>query len=307
MLKSQKLSDVVIDADPTILTDIAILDKWFSADGGMVRGSSIFITGTSGAGKTTFLMFLSKLLKSERIFFYERESLMKNVKKQIDHLNISNDSLEVHDKTSINNFDEFIEQINEHKPTLLMVDSLQAIADEDFAHMSGMEARMYVLNTLRTWAEKHNAILLLVGHNTKDGDFAGENKIMQYCDAHIEMVYDKKSNSRTMSWGNKNRKGPMGTLYYEIVTGEMKFYKEEEWLEKVIRDNSNSSLTEGLKGFLRRYFASIKGSKHPNYKEFVKEYNQQEKPIRNLYGEESFDYINQMIMVTENLKRRFKI
>jgi predicted ATP-dependent serine protease len=304
-IKSKKLEDISIESEPTILTGNEKLDKWFSSDGGIVKGTSIFMTGTPGAGKTTFLMYLIKILKDQTIYLYERETLMSKVRVQTANLNVVNKNAFFADKNDVKNFNEFLKEIDEIKPSIVMVDSLQAIADEDFPELSGVEARILVLNTLRKWCEDNNSTLILIGHNTKDGEFAGENKIMQYCDAHIEMVFNQESGERIMSWGIKNRKGPMGKLFYEITETNFEIYDENEWKIKKINKNTNN-LELGLYNFLETYFKFL-NKKNIHYDDFVKEYKNQEKKIRKRHSTDSFEYIHELLNLTYYLKNKYKI
>lgn len=231
MIKFTTLSDIKVEHHESFTTGIELFDKWFSADGGMVLGSSIFVTGTSGAGKTTLMACLGKWLSSKKICMYQREMSKSAVKKQISYLKLEkNKNFYIQDQKDFDTFQKFFDSLDELKPDILIVDSLQVIILEDY---EANDAHSYnVIKMLREWADQNNSIVFLIGHNTKDGQFAGKNTNMQMMDAHIEMVYDKKNNSRTISWGVKNRKGPLGTLNYDFFEGGIQFFTEEQWKQK---------------------------------------------------------------------------
>lgn len=225
-----KIEQVKHNEEPALKTGQAIFDEWFSSSGGIVLGSAIYVSGTSGAGKTTLMANIMEWLKSEVSCLYSREMRLSALLKQIPNLKNSVNSV-VADVDSCPDFDTFLKDINDLKPKVIIIDSLQVIAKEDYAVKkikSEEDACYYIIQLLREYVHANNAILFLIGHNTKDGNFAGNNTIIQVMDAHIDMVYDKKENTRTMSWGVKNRKGKMGSIPYFIEDGKILFEKEED-------------------------------------------------------------------------------
>lgn len=216
--------------ESTIKTGIEVFDNWFSKNGGIVIGSSIYVSGTSGAGKTTLMLNILSWIKNETSVFYSREMTKEQVINQVGSINFS-DKVFISDKYDCENFDIFMNEIENLKPKIIIIDSLQFIAKEDYAMldiMSEEKACYEIIKRLREYLNKNNSILFLIGHNTKDGNFAGVNTIIQSVDAHIDMVYDKKENARTMSWGVKNRKGKMGSIPYFIDNGRILFEQKNQ-------------------------------------------------------------------------------
>jgi len=228
-IKSIKVKDVVVSNDPTLKTGNEKFDNWFSSRGGMVLRSAIFVSGTSGAGKTTLMVNLMNWLTNTVTCMYEREVEAKDVCEQTSNVKPAHDNAYICDKKSHPHFDDFMNELDILKPKVIIVDSLQAVAMEDFTEMSEEDACNHISQVLRQWVKDNNAVLFVIGHNTKEGEFAGRNTIMQFMDVHIDLVYDKKTNNRTMSFGKKNRKGPMGTLYYTFEEAGIELYTPEEW------------------------------------------------------------------------------
>jgi predicted ATP-dependent serine protease len=215
--------------EPTIKTGFEVFDNWFSKNGGIVIGSSIYVSGTSGAGKTTLMLNILSWIKDEISVFYSREMTKEQILNQVGNLNFS-DKVFISDKYDCQNFDSFMNEIETLRPKIIIIDSLQFIAKEDYAMldiMSEEKACYEIIKRLREYLNKNKSILFLIGHNTKDGNFAGVNTIIQSVDAHIDMVYEKKENSRTMSWGVKNRNGEMGSIPYFIKDGNIFFENKE--------------------------------------------------------------------------------
>lgn len=223
-----KIKDVEHKNEPALKTGQDIFDNWFSNSGGIVLGSAIYVSGTSGAGKTTLMANIMEWLNNEVSCLYSREMRLSPLLKQVPNL-VNAENAFVADVESCPDFETFVNEIETIKPKIIIIDSLQVIAKEDYVlkkTKSEEEACYYIIQVLREYIHKNNAILFLIGHNTKDGNFAGANTIIQMMDAHIDMVFDKKENTRTMSWGVKNRKGKMGSIPYFIEDGKIMFVAE---------------------------------------------------------------------------------
>jgi predicted ATP-dependent serine protease len=252
-----KVNQINPTQEPTIKTGQEIFDKWFSRFGGMVIGSAIYVSGTSGAGKSTLMMNIMSWVKEFATCIYSREMTASALKEQVSSLYFS-ENVHMADEESCVNFDEFMKDIEELKPKIIIIDSLQVIAKEDFLEMSESDACYHIIKKLRDYIKKNNAVLFLIGHNTKEGEFAGKNTIIQMMDAHIDMVYDKKTNARTMSWGQKNRKGPMGSIPYFIDNGKILF--ENNDISKNNKTNNTTNyhrILADVVGFLEGKIDSI--------------------------------------------------
>ena len=274
--KSVQINKVKLSDTPTLKTGNVKFDNWFSKKGGMVLRSSIYVSGTSGAGKTTLMINIMNLLSNIVTCLYEREVETQDVCEQTSNVKL-HDNAYACDAKSHPHFNDFIKELDLLKPKVVIVDSIQAIAMEDFTEMSEEDACNHISLVLRTWVRDNNAVLFIIGHNTKDGEFAGRNTIMQFMDAHIDMVYDKKTNTRTMSWGKKNRKGSMGLLNYIFGETGIEFYDEEEW-------NSMTQPMDFQQNFITFVSNYIKKLNPHNetHAKFLADYNEEVKQIRKM-------------------------
>lgn len=279
-IKSERIQDVEISHEPVVKTEDPIVDNWFSREGGIVVGSAIYVSGTSGAGKTTKMVNLMKRLKNQVSSMYLREMESRHVKYQTSNIKFDHNNAYVCDASKCPTFDDYLKELDALKPKFVLVDSLQVIALEDYALKNIMteEAACYhIIKTLREWCSANNATLFLIGHNTKDGNFAGRNTIIQMMDAHIEMVHDKKTDTRTMSWGQKNRKGPMGTLYYIFGNDGMEFFTEEMWNSRT----QPMDFQQNFITFVSNYIKKL-NPQNETHAKFLAEYNEAKKSIRKM-------------------------
>lgn len=249
-LKSKTYTEISYKKEPVLKTGDETLDNFLSNDKGFVLGSSIFLTGTSGAGKTTFAFTLQKLLKDYRTSLYSREMSASSVKQQMKRYELNHANAYIADKEMCPTIQDYINEIDILKPKAIIIDSLQVILKEDCANQPVETAGFETIQVLRDWAEKNSAILIMVGHVNKDGGFEGKNTIKHMFDAHLEMIFDEKNNTRTISF-SKNRKGDLGKLFYSFGKEKIEFFTEKEWKNK---DNSISlfdHMTDALVDFVK--------------------------------------------------------
>lgn len=297
--RGKNFSEVSIISEPTLLTNNDLFDSFISKDKGFVIGSAIFLNGTSGAGKTTTMINIMKWLSPHITSLYSREMKSHHVKHQLKKLNMDEvKSAFISDKSTCPYFDDYMEYINEIKPKFIVIDSLQVIVNEDFVESNKMTkdaAAIYVLNQLREWVSKNNAALILIGHNTKDGDFEGKNTIKQLMDVHLEMVYDKNKNERYIS-ASKNRKGDVGEkLFYEINENcEIIFMKEDVWKIK----SKNISYLDYMWEANKIYVYSYKD--HPKFKDFIKKYKSECDELLDVFFNES-ELLSEVVKLSNTL------
>ncbi len=297
VVKSLNFNQIKVSNAPTLKTGNEKFDNWFSKKGGMVLRSAVYVSGTSGAGKTTLMVNMMNWLKDVTTCMYEREVEAQDVKEQTSNIVFNHNNAHICDIKTHPHFNEFLKELDTLKPKVVIVDSLQAIAMDDFPEMNEDDACNHIVKILRQWTSDNNAVLFLIGHNTKEGEFAGKNTIMQFMDAHIDMVFDKKANTRTMSWGKKNRKGPMGTLYYTFEESGLELHTTEEWEAKTQeRDFRNSFIN-----FVTKYASTVNVNNEAGEK-FVAEYNKALKQINksNDGNEICSNLLNLMMNLSDN-------
>ena len=267
--------DLILPA--AFLTGKADFDKWFSRYGGIVLGSAIYVTGTSGGGKTTLMANITTWLGDVVSVIYSREMLKRALKAQLCDLKFT-DNCYLADSEDNPTFESFMKEVYELKPKVLIIDSLQVIAKEDYV-MTGLmseDAACYkIIRELRDYASANDAVLFLIGHNTKEGVFAGANTNMQMIDAHIDIVYDKATNSRTMSWGQKNRKGPMGSIPFDIEDSKIVFQSDKK-AEDIIKFNAYKETVKLIQEIFNND-SLLRNASDEQKKAFKKQFNELKK------------------------------
>lgn len=223
----EKMIDIPIQEKRNYQTGYKPLDVFLSHDGGIVSGTAYMFTGQSGAGKTTisnYIMSGISTTEQRNVVFVSMEMSKEQAKKQfqgkIDFSNIL-----IADAIPNNTFDGFLsllDAIEQEDPALLVVDSLQAIADTTNAKTED------VIMAIIRFSKKTQCPSITITQNNKAGDFAGASKVLYYVDAHLEAVIDEKTNRRSLVY-KKNRTGKVGiTLPYKFDDeGRITFISDE--------------------------------------------------------------------------------
>lgn len=218
--------EIKVKLGNAIRTGIHAFDDFISKNKGLVS-SMILMTGTSGAGKTTFSVKLQKHFDKDSEL-YSREMRKEAVKEQTERMNIDRANAVIFDEEDYNNFNDFLIDIYKRKPSLVIVDSLQHAARDLEAEFGKDGSKIEIVSRLTKWKNDTGGTVILIGHVTKDGDFEGVNTILHDVDVHLHLSFDKKTGARKMQTF-KNRFNDLRTLSYRFVdtSDAIEFYEEE--------------------------------------------------------------------------------
>ncbi|MGK3946572.1 DNA/RNA helicase domain-containing protein, partial [Streptomyces caeruleatus] len=81
--------------------------------------SIIFVTGTSGAGKTTLMVNIMEWYKNFVSYFYSREMYANSIRAQVNDF-VKHKNAFVSDKNSCSNFDAFMVDLDKVKPKIVI-------------------------------------------------------------------------------------------------------------------------------------------------------------------------------------------
>jgi len=213
--KPQKLQDIVYKQSSRIQTDFTELNTVLG--GGIVHGSVTLIAGDPGVGKSTLLLQLAlSLSKDNKILYVSGEESVDQVKMRAERIakhknkNIKvktqNDNLYL---LSLTDADAIVNQIDEMKPDLVVIDSIQTIESQNVSGLSGSVAqvRYSALQFVRS-AKQSNIPIIIVGHVTKEGMVAGPMVLSHMVDTVLFLEGEKFSKTRILR-SLKNRFGPV--------------------------------------------------------------------------------------------------
>ena len=160
------LKDIKVDENKRLKTGELELDNVLG--GGLVDGMVVLVAGEPGIGKSTLLLQVA--LKCKEVLYVCGEESATQVALRAKRLGkISEVSL-----LETNNVDDAIAKIEELKPKVVIVDSIQSLVTEDLTGGAGSVGQVRECASRLTSTIKHLAsCLFIVGQVTKDGNIAG--------------------------------------------------------------------------------------------------------------------------------------
>ena len=138
--------------------------------GGLVPGSVTLLGGEPGIGKSTLLLQLLAAWPTKTLYVTAEESAQQ-VRLRAERLGAIKPDLWLVAEMSLTNIIAAIESVN---PQLVIIDSIQAIADPQLNSAPGSVAQVRgCAHRLVQEAKARDLPIVLVGHVTKDGGLAG--------------------------------------------------------------------------------------------------------------------------------------
>jgi DNA repair protein RadA/Sms len=206
--KVEVLNEIDLAALPRFTSGFKELDRVLG--GGIVPGSAILIGGSPGAGKSTLLLQVMCLLaKTKSTLYVTGEESLQQVAMRAKRLQLPDDKLKLLAETNI---DTICQLALQHKPTIMVIDSIQVMHMTDIQSAPGGVSQVREsAAALTRFAKQHHIAMFLVGHVTKDGSLAGP-KVLEHCiDCSIMLEGESDSRFRTLR-GTKNRFGAVNEL-----------------------------------------------------------------------------------------------
>ncbi|MCY3976457.1 MAG: DNA repair protein RadA [Chloroflexi bacterium] len=198
------LSQVVSARETRIPVPIAEFSRVLG--GGLVPGSLVLLGGEPGIGKSTLVLELSAKLAQadDNILYVSGEESARQIKLRADRMGLGDPGLYLLTETDL---DLIFQQINELKPTLVVIDSIQTtrVAELDSSPGLVSQVRECAIR-LQSLAKQTGLSVLLIGHVTKDGHIAGPRTLEHIVDAVLYLEGDPFGQYRLLR-GVKNRFG----------------------------------------------------------------------------------------------------
>ena len=206
--------------------------------GGIVPGSIVLLGGEPGIGKSTIvLQSAGKISLNGKVLYITAEESLEQVKIRWERLNQSSLDLKIYAET---NLSLIIEEIKKIKPGFAIIDSIQAINNDEMESSPGSVSQVRTCSSeLQNLAKENNIALLIIGHVTKDGSLAGPKTLEHLVDVVLNFEGDNIASHRLLR-SVKNRFGST----FEIGIFEML----ENGLREVINPSSIFTNKENISG-----------------------------------------------------------
>ncbi|HEX7322363.1 MAG TPA: DNA repair protein RadA [Mycobacterium sp.] len=185
-------------------TGIGELDRVLGA--GIVPGSVTLLAGDPGVGKSTLLLEVAhRWAKSgHRALYVSGEESGGQIRLRADRTGCSHDEIYLAAESDLQTM---LGHIDEVRPSLVVVDSVQTISTGDTDGVAGGVTQVRAVTSALTAAAKASGVaLILVGHVTKDGAIAGPRSLEHLVDVVLHFDGDRH-NALRMVRAVKNRFG----------------------------------------------------------------------------------------------------
>jgi len=198
-----RLAEVTVTQEERFSTGSSELDRVLG--GGIVRGSLVLVGGDPGIGKSTLLLQICEHVgKNHKILYASGEESIKQIKLRADRLDIATQNLLLLSET---NLDAIIQGINNVKPDMVVVDSIQTIFKPELTSVPGSisQVREVTVSLMRI-AKENNIAVFIVGHVTKEGTLAGPKVLEHMVDCVLYFEGERHQSYRILR-AVKNRFG----------------------------------------------------------------------------------------------------
>lgn len=173
----QKIIDVTFDLEERYSTQIKELD--IVLGGGVVKGSLILVGGDPGIGKSTLLLQVAHNISSSNrlVLYVSGEESVKQTKLRAQRLGVDSENLYI---VAENNLEKIKYHVENLKPEVLIVDSIQTVYGPEIASAPGSVSQVReATNQFMNLSKKNGISTFLVGHVTKTGTIAGP-KVLEH-------------------------------------------------------------------------------------------------------------------------------
>jgi len=214
------LSSISAEDAVALATGISELDRVLG--GGLVAGSVTVLGGEPGVGKSTLvLQTLARAAAQGRTsLLIAAEESGEQVRRRAERLDAAVEGCYLLATTDLN---VVIGAAGQLQPSLLVVDSIQAVADEACGSQAGSPSQVRECTSrLVRYAKSFGVATLLVGHVTKDGGLAGPRTLEHLVDTVLSFDGDRHQSLRLLS-ASKHRYGPTGEIgIFEMTESGLK-------------------------------------------------------------------------------------
>lgn len=235
----QKLADVEAQDVSRQATGIAEFDRVLG--GGLVAGGVVLIGGDPGIGKSTLLLqTVCKVSQTLKSFYISGEESAQQIAMRAQRLGLDASQVDVLAEINLEKISQVLQQ---HKPDVVVIDSIQTVYSEALQSAPGSVAQVRECSAQLTRIAKQLGIsMILVGHVTKEGSLAGPRVLEHIVDSVLYFEGDQNSSFRLIR-AFKNRFGAVNELGVFAMT------------EKGLREVSNPSAL-----FLSHHESPVPGS-----------------------------------------------
>ena len=199
----QPICEVLSSDEIRFYTGMGELDRVLG--GGAVEGSLVLVGGAPGIGKSTLLLQIcDQLCRQRRVLYVSGEESERQLKLRAQRLNVQPAQLLILSETRLS---EILDAVEETKPDILIVDSIQTLYHDQNESSPGSVSQVKDCTMAMMQLSKQQGItVFVVGHINKDGNIAGPKVLEHMVDCVLYFEGDHNSSYRLLR-AAKNRFG----------------------------------------------------------------------------------------------------
>jgi len=205
------------EAVPRILTGNGEFDR--ACGGGLVPGSALLIGGDPGVGKSTMLLQAAAGLaqSGHSVAYVSGEEATAQIRLRAGRLKVEKTSVRLASATALR---DILASLKSEKPDVVIIDSIQTLWSDALPAAPGTVTQVRACaQELVRFAKSSGAVLLLVGHVTKDGQIAGPRVVEHMVDAVLYFESEQGRDFRILR-AVKNRFGAAHEIGVFEMTSE---------------------------------------------------------------------------------------
>ncbi|MCI8453344.1 MAG: DNA repair protein RadA [Lachnospiraceae bacterium] len=199
-----RISEIALEDQDRTRTGFLELDRVLGD--GIVKGSLVLVGGDPGIGKSTLLLQVCRNLAAagKRVLYISGEESLKQIKLRANRIGEITGELFFLCETNLDTISGAIEQA---KPDIVVIDSIQTMYREDISSAPGSVSQVREsTNLLLQTAKGLGIAIFIVGHVTKEGVVAGPRVLEHMVDTVLYFEGDRQDSYRILR-AVKNRFG----------------------------------------------------------------------------------------------------
>jgi len=197
------VTDLTSSEEIRFATGMGELDRVLG--GGAVRGSLVLVGGAPGIGKSTLMLQIcSQLCRQSKVLYVSGEESEHQLKLRAKRLKVESPQLYVISETCLS---DVLESVQEEKPDVLIVDSIQTLYNEELDSPAGSIGQVKDCTlSLMQLAKGQDITIFVIGHINKEGSIAGPKVLEHMVDCVLYFEGDQHTTYRILR-AAKNRFG----------------------------------------------------------------------------------------------------
>lgn len=267
--RPQKISEIKNSETKTRRTPTGIEEFDRVLGGGIVEGAVILLAAAPGTGKSTLLAAASQKIaeKNKTVLYVSGEESKEQIALRHERIGANSDNILILSESNLENIANII---NDIKPDLIMVDSIQTMLSGNSDGKIGSPSQVVEVATDFTKTAKRMGIpTILIGHVTKDNTIGGPQTLAHLVDVVLYMEPSSDSPLRTLR-ADKNRFGSTDEvgLFMHSERGLEEVKDPSGFFTNPHSDDASgyatSIILEGNRAFLAEITALVTPSPLPN-------------------------------------------